>query len=407
MKTDMRFGKTIAVLILIACAAQAQASSSPVTSYARMAAMLQADAAHGGWLRLASAGQSGQGRRLWVVRLSDPQSSAASAGRVLVMCRQHGDEPASTEAMLGLIHRVALGQDEFLRQKLSRVTLYIVPMVNPDGAEAGTRVNGADVDLNRDWGAFTQPETRAMAQVISIVRPDVVVDAHNWDGGDSLNTDCIEVSRTMLTPLGRAAHALQQQSVQTLTGAGYPVLSVGYGAERDPRLAHRWCTRQGMLSMLVETHAGSPQDTSDFLYRQEMYVALVETLARHYAASGGAERKASQTSGAFLAAREAALFSPVPSLPGRRARETSQSPVRHLRGWLWALAAYGLALWVWGAGRSGKRLIPEHGNWMGQTPRFVPASEKRSVRRPDMRRYQCSPKKGALLPAAVACGRKR
>ena len=34
-------------------------------------------------------------------------------------------------------------------------------MANPDGAAARTRKNGVGADLNRDWGPFQQPETRA------------------------------------------------------------------------------------------------------------------------------------------------------------------------------------------------------------------------------------------------------
>jgi hypothetical protein len=53
-------------------------------------------------------------------------------------------------------------------------------MMNPDGAEAGTRVNGAGADINRDHVALEQPETRALYQVVGRVRPDVAVDCHEF-----------------------------------------------------------------------------------------------------------------------------------------------------------------------------------------------------------------------------------
>ena len=162
----------------------------------------------------------------------------------MVLCRQHGDEPASTEAVLGLLRRIAGGGDPTLRAELRRVTLYVVPMVNPDGATAGTRVNGAGADLNRDWGTFSQPETRAVAHAVALLRPHVIVDAHNWDGGDHYNANCVEVTRDADTPLAQAAQALQAAGVAQLQASGYTVAATSYGPDADPHLAHRWFTQQ-------------------------------------------------------------------------------------------------------------------------------------------------------------------
>lgn len=384
----------------------APSPKNPVTSYKQMTAQLASDAAGSDWVRVASAGKSVQGRTLWLTRLADPASRPADTVRVLVLCRQHGDEPASTEALLRLIHGIAQGQDAPLRANLRHVTLYVVPMVNPDGAQAGTRVNGAGADLNRDWGLWTQPETRAMAHLIAALRPDAIIDAHNWDGGDALNTDCLEISRAMLTPLGAASHALQQQSAHDLAAGGYPVKSFGYGPERDPRLAHRWCARQGFLSMLVETHAGRPSDTPDFTHRQEMYIALVQSLARHFAALGPAQRLALRRlgSGSWAASREAALF-PPPSMPARLAHGPSHWPLpaRTKAPWLWALAAYPLALWLWGLGR----ITPASQSEKAWTPGRVPATERRSAGRRARPRYRYSRSAPALQPAPAACARKQ
>jgi predicted deacylase len=47
----------------------------------------------------------------------------------------------------------------------------LVPLVNPDGVEAGHwRHNANGVDTNRDWGIFAQPETRAVRDAILVAR---------------------------------------------------------------------------------------------------------------------------------------------------------------------------------------------------------------------------------------------
>ncbi|MEL6531205.1 MAG: M14 family zinc carboxypeptidase, partial [Pseudomonadota bacterium] len=48
-----------------------------------------------------------------------------------------------------------------------RFDLIIIPNLNPDGVEHGHwRHNMGGLDLNRDWGPFSQPETQAAKSVI-------------------------------------------------------------------------------------------------------------------------------------------------------------------------------------------------------------------------------------------------
>lgn len=328
--------------------ARGAAALPNVTPYARMTAQLKADAARCPQVRVTSLGKSAKGGRdLWLVRLAGPASDPAQTIRVLVLCRQHGDEPASTEAVLGLIHRLAAGGDPGLRTALSHVTLYLVPMVNPDGAEANTRINGVGADLNRDWGIFHQPETRAVARAAHLLRPNLIIDAHNWDGSDEYNADCLEVPRETETGQGKTAHALQRLAIRDLAACGYPVHPTAWGLDTDPRLAHRWFARRNLLSALVETHSGSPSDKADFQGRQGLYAALIHGLVRRYSASYAAEKPQLDSLEGYKGgiSHDADLFPPLP-----RTAVRLSSATRHGRSllWLWALGAYALALW--GAG---------------------------------------------------------
>jgi hypothetical protein len=95
---------------------------------------------------------------------------------VLFYAQQHGDEVAGKDAILFLIRDIAA------RPALlpADVELWLMPTLNPDGAEAGTRRNAAGVDLNRDHIALTQPETRALHAVVRRARPHVAVDCHEF-----------------------------------------------------------------------------------------------------------------------------------------------------------------------------------------------------------------------------------
>ncbi len=113
------------------------------------------------------------GRHVRLVRLS---RGAAPSWRVLFYAQQHGDEVSGKDALLYLIRDVA--RDPALLPE--GVELWVLPMVNPDGAEAGTRRNAAGTDLNRDHLVLEQPETQALHRVARRVRPRVAVDCHEF-----------------------------------------------------------------------------------------------------------------------------------------------------------------------------------------------------------------------------------
>ncbi len=96
------------------------------------------------------------------VDLYDSANSAAE-GMILLLGRQHPPELTGAHAYQDFVEW--LFKDERLSKHfLAKYRVVLVPMVNPDGVELGHwRMNRGGMDLNRDWGPFTQPETRAIA----------------------------------------------------------------------------------------------------------------------------------------------------------------------------------------------------------------------------------------------------
>lgn len=85
---------------------------------------------------------------------------------VFLFGRQHPPEVTGAFAMRSFVTTVlddtALGE-----QFRERFSLVIVPLINPDGVALGHwRHNVNGVDLNRDWGPFSQPETQGLYRLV-------------------------------------------------------------------------------------------------------------------------------------------------------------------------------------------------------------------------------------------------
>lgn len=86
---------------------------------------------------------------------------------VVMLTRQHPPEMTGQEAYRGFVERLIGRDDEAARSFRARNRIILAPMPNPDGVDGGHwRLNAGGVDLNRDWGAFSQPETRALSAFI-------------------------------------------------------------------------------------------------------------------------------------------------------------------------------------------------------------------------------------------------
>lgn len=181
MATGSRFG--IGVLMAVGLLAAFTRPSSAIlpesprevarsASYAEVTAVLQELGRQPG-VTLTDEGRSVEGRRVWLARVGPPEEEARWS--LLLIGQQHGTEVSGKDAIL------------FLLREMARpgalppgVALWAIPMLNPDGAEAGERRNGAGVDLNRDHLLLSQPETRILHRLARRIRPHVAVDLHEY-----------------------------------------------------------------------------------------------------------------------------------------------------------------------------------------------------------------------------------
>lgn len=98
--------------------------------------------------------------------------------KILMWSQMHGNESTTTKGVLDLIN--FLGSEVPTAKEIwKQCTLRIIPILNPDGAEAYTRVNANDVDLNRDAQHRSQPESQVLRAEFEAFQPHFCFNLHD------------------------------------------------------------------------------------------------------------------------------------------------------------------------------------------------------------------------------------
>ena len=108
---------------------------------------------------------------------------------VLLWSQMHGDEPTATVALFDVLEYLRRRTDDPVVQRiLDRLTLHIVPMLNPDGAQRFQRRNAQGIDINRDALALQTPEGRALKALRDRLDPEIGFNLHNQNWSTSVGS---------------------------------------------------------------------------------------------------------------------------------------------------------------------------------------------------------------------------
>lgn len=96
--------------------------------------------------------------------------------KVLLWSQMHGNETTTTRAIFNIMKKINSGE---FADWLSYFSFTFIPILNPDGAEAFTRVNANKIDLNRDSKELTQREAQILRAVYNQQKPDLALNMHD------------------------------------------------------------------------------------------------------------------------------------------------------------------------------------------------------------------------------------
>ena len=97
--------------------------------------------------------------------------------KILMWSQMHGNESTTTKAVFDMIN-VFTASENVSKTILKACTLKIIPILNPDGAKAYTRLNANHIDLNRDAQELSQPESKVLKQIFESFKPDYCFNLH-------------------------------------------------------------------------------------------------------------------------------------------------------------------------------------------------------------------------------------
>ncbi len=295
--------RTIAAVLLAAIPTATRAAPSPEAlwnawpasrvytgdPFALRHATLRAELArlaerHPGLFRVDEEGVSSEGRPIPLLLAGDGPTT------VLLWSQMHGDEPTATIALLDLLNYLgATRVTAETKNLLARLTLAVIPMLNPDGAERTRRTNAQGIDVNRDALRLQTPEGRFLKSVRDRLRPSFGYNLHNQAPNTRAGPAGPQAAITLLAvPFdeaftedeGRRTTKRLAVLVRDLLQPWAPGRVSRYDMEYTPRAFGDSMTRWGTPTLLVESggFAVAGAEEAAALVRLN-FVALLGTLS--------------------------------------------------------------------------------------------------------------------------------
>jgi hypothetical protein len=296
----------------------------------------------GGRMKLIKYGETWEGKSLYVMaigssanigrleqiragmqRLADPRILAANEANSLIgslpslvwlICGVHGNEISGVDAgLLTAYHLLAARNDPLVETAMKNTVVLIDPMQNPDGRDRfinyfrqnvglepdgdlqsaehnevwpSGRVNHYLFDMNRDWFAQTQPETRGRTKFYLGWFPQVVADLHEMGTNSSYyfappalpwNPNLTMKQTDWLARLGRNNGAwFDKFGFDYYTRENYDSFYPGYG--------EGWPLFHGSLGMTYEQASvrglvAKRDDDTVMLYRDSVHHHFIAALS--------------------------------------------------------------------------------------------------------------------------------
>jgi hypothetical protein len=201
----------------------------------------------------------------------------------------HGDESTATMALADIVAWMARAgaEPDVVRDRIeSKLTVVMLPMLNPDGAELFQRENADGVDINRDVRRLSTPEARTLKAVRDSIKPDFGFNLHDQNARTIGRPGNQRVGIALLAPAAEATNGfgavrsdarLVAARIRSVLEREIPGRIARYDDTFNPRafgdLMQSWGTRL----VLIESGA-LPDDPDKQRLRRVNVIAILSAL---------------------------------------------------------------------------------------------------------------------------------
>jgi len=224
-------------------------------------------------------GNSVEGRDIYLISMGNGKK------KVFLWSQMHGDEPTATAALFDIFNFFS-NESDFVDVKkflLSNLSIYFIPMVNPDGAEEFQRRNIFEIDLNRDIIRQQAPEAKILKGVFDSLKTNFGFNLHdqgrNYAAGNSFKP--ASISFLAPSPDYEKSLTAPRENAMKLIGNMADILNefipghIGkYSDDYEPRAFGDNFTKWGTSVVLLETGGWRGDREKQFL-RKINFVAIL------------------------------------------------------------------------------------------------------------------------------------
>ena len=229
-------------------------------------------------IRTEDIGRSVEGRAIRAVTFGAGQTT------VLLWSQMHGDESTATMALADLIRFFAEASGDPLRERLAEgLTISMIPMLNPDGAQRFQRENALGIDLNRDARRLTTPEAQALKSLRDRLQADFGFNLHDQDIRRTAGREGFQVAIALLAPAAdeeksygptRTRARLLAATITEVLSHQVPGRLAKWDDTYEPRAFGDLMQQWGTSTVLIES-GGLPDDPEKQGVRALNVVALL------------------------------------------------------------------------------------------------------------------------------------
>ena len=228
------------------------------------------------------AGKSAEGRKIFLIKIGKGKT------KVFLWTQMHGDESTATMALFDIFNFFT-SNDSYstvIDNLFEKLTIYFMPMVNPDGAELFQRRNVFDIDINRDFVKLQTPEAKILKETFDNINAEFGFNLHDqstlYSTGHSYNTATL----SFLAPafdIEKSVSPAREKSMKIIgnlfntMSSFIPGHIAKYPDEFEPRAFGDNFQGLGMSTILIES-GGWKDDTEKQFIRKLNFISLLIAL---------------------------------------------------------------------------------------------------------------------------------